>query len=428
VTDTSTLRTLLAEVEQAHGCAHPIRLVGAVVDGDHPTSRTVTVACKDRRVAVCPACAYTYKGDAWQVVATGLRGGKGVPADVAERPRLFVTLTAPGFGTVHRQLASGAPCRARRGDPRCHHGMADWCPARHGDDDPRLGEPLCPACFDYEGAVLWNAHASMLWQRTTTAVRRALADRHGLSEAALRRQAVVSYTKVAEFQRRGLVHFHVVVRADGPDGPDSPPPAWLDAALLAEALRRAAGATTVGSTAGGRSGWGAQVDVRDLADADGPGARAVAAYVAKYAVKTAEDSGALARPVRSPEVIPRLGLRPHVAQLVRTAWALSGDPAHVELRLRAHAHTFGYPGHLLTKSRRYSTTFGALRRARADQAAAASGIETAGGSWVFLRRGYRQPGAADLATALALAARGLPTSPPGSPVGSPDVPHLADQG
>ena len=56
------------------------------------------VACKDRRAALCPACAHTYKGDAWQVVASGLRGGKGVPAEVGMRPRVFVTLTAPSFG------------------------------------------------------------------------------------------------------------------------------------------------------------------------------------------------------------------------------------------------------------------------------------------------------------------------------------------
>jgi hypothetical protein len=35
-------------------------------------------------------------------------------------------------------------------------------------------------------------------------------------------------------------------------------------------------------------------------------------------------------------------------------------------RLAACAHTFGYRGHCLTKSRRYSTTFGDLRQGRAD--------------------------------------------------------------
>ncbi|MBC2903657.1 replication initiator, partial [Streptomyces cupreus] len=36
------------------------------------------------------------------------------------------------------------------------------------------------------------------------------------------------------------------------------------------------------------------------------------------------------------------------------------------LRLRAWAHMLGFRGHFSTKSRRYSTTLGALRTARAD--------------------------------------------------------------
>jgi len=35
-------------------------------------------------------------------------------------------------------------------------------------------------------------------------------------------------------------------------------------------------------------------------------------------------------------------------------------------RLRRYAHTLGWGGHFLTKSRRYSVTFGQLRRARLE--------------------------------------------------------------
>ena len=44
--------------------------------------------------------------------------------------------------------------------------------AWHGEDDPRLGEPLCPACYDSQAQVLWNALAPELWRRTTIAVNR----------------------------------------------------------------------------------------------------------------------------------------------------------------------------------------------------------------------------------------------------------------
>ena len=53
--------------------------------------------------------------------------------------------------------------------------------------------------------------------------------------------------------------------------------------------------------------------------------------------------------------------------MITTAWQLGGGghpPART--RLCKWAHMLGYGGHFLTKSRRYSVTFGQLRRARAE--------------------------------------------------------------
>jgi hypothetical protein len=58
------------------------------------------------------------------------------------------------------------------------------------------------------------------------------------------------------------------------------------------------------------------------------------------------------------------GLPAHVAELVRACWALGGRRELDGLRLRAWAHMLGFRGHWSTKSRRYSTTFTVLRRAR----------------------------------------------------------------
>ena len=52
-----------------------------------------------------------------------------------------------------------------------------------------------------------------------------------------------------------------------------------------------------------------------------------------------------------------------------SAWQLGDDPQLDGESLRRWAHQFGYGGHCFTKSRRYSTTFKALREARADHAA-----------------------------------------------------------
>ena len=60
-------------------------------------------------------------------------------------------------GRSGRRLA----CRPRRDahHRRCPHGRDLSCPRHHHQDDPRLGTPMCPDCYDYTGHVLFNALA-----------------------------------------------------------------------------------------------------------------------------------------------------------------------------------------------------------------------------------------------------------------------------
>ena len=166
---------IVKEINQAGGCSHPIRLRGEFVNTatGEINQRPLLVACKDRRVVVCPSCSYLYKADAWIVVSAGLIGGKGVPESVREHPRLFLTLTAPSFGAVHSRRADGS-CRAKP-QPFCPHGRSMQCRVRHDENDAIVGSPLCDACFDYVSAVLWNAEASRLWNRTLEQIRRRIA-------------------------------------------------------------------------------------------------------------------------------------------------------------------------------------------------------------------------------------------------------------
>jgi hypothetical protein len=48
----------------------------------------------------------------------------------------------------------------------------------------------------------------------------------------------------------------------------------------------------------------------------------------------------------------------------RACWELGARSGLASLRLRKWAHMLGFGGHFSSKSRRYSTTLGALRRAR----------------------------------------------------------------
>jgi hypothetical protein len=81
-------RIVLAEVDQAGMCVNPIRLRGITLDRrtGELSEGVLLVPCKDRRSVVCPSCSSTYKADAWQLVAAGIRGGKGVDAGVVEHP------------------------------------------------------------------------------------------------------------------------------------------------------------------------------------------------------------------------------------------------------------------------------------------------------------------------------------------------------
>jgi hypothetical protein len=190
----------------------------------------------------------------------------------------------------------------------------------------------------------------------------------------------VSYAKVAEFQRRGAIHFHAVIRLDAATecrcpGCLAPPPEPFTAALLEDALRLAVPAIrvpcpSVDGGPGRYARWGEQLDVRNITvDSDQAGelsAEQVAGYIAKYATKATESFGSgLDRRLTDADDLNHFDKLPaHVAELVRACWELGGRPEFDGLRLRAWAHMLGFGGHWSTKSRCYSTTFTVLRRAR----------------------------------------------------------------
>jgi hypothetical protein len=440
-------------VAQAGYCHHPIRLVGRVEHADRTTGEIRTVydserepdgvllkACGTRRESRCPSCAATYRADAYQLLAAGLKGGKGIPESVASHPRLFVTFTAPSFGRVHSRKAQGRlvlPCHPYRQGARCPHGTRDGCWHRHEADDPRLGEPLCPACYDAEAQVLWNALAPELWRRDHH--RRApcpgSAGRPSGGGAAPAGAGVVR--EGGGVQRRGAVHFHAVIRLDAATecrcpGCLAPPPEPFTAGLLEEALRQAVPAVRVpcppvDGGPGRYARWGEQLDVRNITTGDDQAgelsAEQVAGYIAKYATKATESFGAgLDQRLTAADDLDGLDKLPaHVAKLVRAAWELGGRPELDGLRLRAWAHMLGFGGHWSTKSRRYSTTFTVLRRARvafAKRRRARDGIplDTFGqpeddqavivvASWAYVGAGYATEGERWLALSAAARAR-----------------------
>jgi hypothetical protein len=270
--------------------------------------------------------------------------------------------------------------------------------------------------------------------------------------------------KVSEYQQRGLVHLHAVIRLDRrmPDyrsGEIRPPAERVTSELLEQALRATVEDVKVeipDELGAGTIRWGQQLDVQELA-AEDEERRHKASYLAKYTTKSTEQAGGLlhritredvehaavsehnrrylttafelhdrvsdaiaanpppAPPAPGPRPVPatsrypnelvlrvlqamstgeRVLIRLHdggqyVGQITRRTkdglvldtgdeipvarvCAITAAPIQPakrdprDRRLAACAHTFGYRGHCLTKSRHYSTTLGELRQNRAD--------------------------------------------------------------
>jgi phosphatidylserine decarboxylase len=83
--------------------------------------------------------------------------------------------------------------------------------------------------------------------------------------------------------------------------------------------------------------------------------------------------------------------------LAFAAWDLGGEASFELLRLRDRAHTFGFTGQLITKSRGFSTTFAALRGARIDFMTSERVGDPVEGTFQFVGRGYDDPRATQLA-------------------------------
>jgi hypothetical protein len=108
----------------------------------------------------------------------------------------------------------------------------------------------------------------------------------------------------------------------------------------------------------------------------------LAGYLAKYSTKSTEQAGGLLHPIAA-EGVEYAKVTAHVRCYLREAFRLDavarreaakstgeqltdGQRKRRDPLLARNAHKLGCRGHCLTKSRSWSTTFGALRQARED--------------------------------------------------------------
>ena len=190
----------------------------------------------------------------------------------------------------------------------------------------------------------------------------------------------ISYAKVAEFQRRGAIHFHAVIRLDAATdcrcpGCLAPPPEPFTASPprgRPPAGRPGCPGALPALDDGGPARyarWGEQLDVRNITQ------RPTRRGSCRPSRWPATSPSTPPRPPRASAPASTAASPPTTSTASTTCrpmWPSSSRrpgswvPAREldGLRLRAWAHMLGFGGHWSTKSRRYSTTFTVLRRAR----------------------------------------------------------------
>jgi hypothetical protein len=314
-------------------------VTGAVGD-----TQEVVKACGSRIASKCPNCSKIYRGDAYALFRSGLKDDDG--NDV---PLTFLTFTAPGadaFGQVHLRRM-----KYKKNGMRYHYGCE--CGRYHHEGDAVLGQPINLSTYDYSAAAEWNTKSARLFTVTLQKLARLTFG----TDAKGKPLNKFEYIRVAEYQRRGLIHFHVLVRGN------------IDVRDFHAVVR--GGTTSRGKQSAKVSHlgieWGHECHLASVA----PNGRfRIGTYLVKmvnYALKSTGDDqdggGLMARRMRAAS-LHSCGCRSDVecdASIVRRP--VSGVRSLCARHRRAR-DGWGYRGHVLSKSRSWGTTFREIRAKR----------------------------------------------------------------
>lgn len=236
-----------------------------------------------------------------------------------------------------------------------------------------MGVPLDDRTYDYEGQVRWNSMVGRLWARTADELTRSL-------DLGARLQ----YAAVAEFQRRGAVHLHVLIRlpASAPIGEYRDDQGNQRSAVL-ETLVARVGTYDGARGLGTRYAWGREVDARLVGDETGRSQARYAGYLAKLVTYSVKDIGrdVFNRQSFGPDGhhVRRLEAAVHQLTCPQHSGVVSVEPCPSCLRRRASS--WGFRGHTLRRSRGWSAR--SLTRCREERRAFRGG-DNRGGEYAWL--------------------------------------------
>lgn len=175
----------------ARCCWQPTR-IPPLSTPDHP----IFLRCHTSNAAACAPCAELYRLDWRSIFFSGAMVNPNASEEEAERVSaaldgtsfLFLTLTAPSFGTVHRVATPANPKQRGQHCKRVHKGK----------EQGLAGVPIDKDSYKYRSQVLWNYFSSSLWNATATNLKKLIPG--------------VQWAYVREWQARGAIHYHAILR------------------------------------------------------------------------------------------------------------------------------------------------------------------------------------------------------------------------
>ncbi|MDU5231148.1 replication initiator [Actinomyces sp.] len=204
-------------------CEHPVWVISS------ESGEEVAVRCGSRLANRCESCSRLAVRDYQRLIGDGF-----TDVDSGEFRFFFLTLTAPSFGPTHSVPKPGRDLQ------RCR------CGAFHDpvEDADLRGVCIDPNSYDFEGCCRWNYGLGDLWDSTRSRL--------------CQRFPGLSYAKVSEYQARGALHVHVLVRIP------------LGVPLIYGELTGAEALLEVARSSATRSGlrWGEQGDCKRIVQAE----------------------------------------------------------------------------------------------------------------------------------------------------------------
>lgn len=148
--------------------------------------------CWNKSPDICPGCSDIHRLHTKRIIWDGINE-KSEQEEIevivsGNYEYYFLTLTAPTFGKVHRVDKSSSnptPCTCKK----------KW----HVSTETCGSTPIDISHYRYKEQILWNFYSNDLWTRTQQRLRR-------------RYKNKIETAYVREPQKRGTVHYHVIVR------------------------------------------------------------------------------------------------------------------------------------------------------------------------------------------------------------------------